>query len=151
MVYRESLLAEIQLAITSKQSKFISFSDSFSHYIYELKRSMFGPISELCNIWRRHDELRAKYYLDYFHKTNVRMKKPETGEKERSKCIHRMAIEKYPYKCQECKYYVLNPIRSGEKCKDCKYKTCHHCKFDSYPEERKKKLCPSFWRVNQEE
>ncbi len=24
----------------------------FNHYIYELKRSIFGPITELCSIWK---------------------------------------------------------------------------------------------------
>jgi hypothetical protein len=39
----------------SKETKFVAASNAFSHYIYELQRSLFGPISELCNIWNNWD------------------------------------------------------------------------------------------------
>jgi hypothetical protein len=27
----------------------------FNHYLYELKRSVFGPLTEMCNIWKSID------------------------------------------------------------------------------------------------
>lgn len=52
--YRE-VLCEIQLSVTSKIHKFAEYSNSFNHYLYELKRSVFGPLTELCNIWKSTD------------------------------------------------------------------------------------------------
>lgn len=36
-------------------------ANTFSHYIYELTRSKFGPISEMANIWFSKDP-RAKEF-----------------------------------------------------------------------------------------
>lgn len=55
LMYRNSLIIEMQLAKKSGKSDFIERSNAFNHYIYELKRSKFGPLSELCNIWMEKD------------------------------------------------------------------------------------------------
>lgn len=60
--YRD-VLCEIQLAVTSKNNKFIEFSNTFNHYLYELKRSVFGPLTELCSIWKSLD-LKFNVYAD---------------------------------------------------------------------------------------
>jgi len=59
--FNEEILCEIQLAIKSHASDFIKKSNAFHHYIYELERSQFGPITELCSIWMSLDN-RAKVY-----------------------------------------------------------------------------------------
>ena len=56
-------MIEMQLAIKASQTKFLDCSNHFNHYIYELKRSQFGPISELSSIWVNGDE-RGKFYLE---------------------------------------------------------------------------------------
>lgn len=44
--FNNKIICEIQLEVVSKsKTKFIQASNAFSHYIYELKRSIFGPIS----------------------------------------------------------------------------------------------------------
>lgn len=52
--YRE-VICEIQLSVTKKSHKFAEQSNMFNHYLYELKRSVFGPLTELCNIWKSND------------------------------------------------------------------------------------------------
>ena len=61
--YNNQVTAEIQLKIKSKsaQSRFQTCSYNFSHFIYEIQRSYFGPISELCSIWTNLDP-RTKTY-----------------------------------------------------------------------------------------
>lgn len=59
--FKNKFLCEIQLGVNSKKSKFLSCSNLFSHYIYELGRSQFGPITELCSIWTSLDP-RTKQY-----------------------------------------------------------------------------------------
>ena len=61
--FNGSILCEIQLAIKSHASDFIKKSNAFHHYIYELERSQFGPVTELCSIWMSLDN-RAKVYED---------------------------------------------------------------------------------------
>ncbi len=58
--YRE-VLCEIQLSVTNKIHKLAEYSNAFNHYLYELKRSVFGPLTELCNIWQSTDGRFAVY------------------------------------------------------------------------------------------
>lgn len=62
LLYRNTMLIEVQLAIKSDVSKFIEYSSKFAHYIYELERAEFGPISEMCNIWMKSDN-KAKFFM----------------------------------------------------------------------------------------
>lgn len=64
----------MQLAIDNGKSRYIDCSDSFNHFIYEVERAEFGPISELCHIWANKNP-RADYFLKKFK------------EKHRYKCI----------------------------------------------------------------
>ena len=60
--FNNAVICEIQLEVISKsKSKFARCSNAFSHYIYEMKRSIFGPITELCNIWRNCEPRAASY------------------------------------------------------------------------------------------
>ena len=61
--FNNQLTAEIQLKVKLKsaQSRFSSYSYNFSHFIYEIQRSYFGPISEICSIWSNLDP-RSKIY-----------------------------------------------------------------------------------------
>jgi hypothetical protein len=43
--FNESILCEIQLAIKTTTSEFIKCSNMFHHYLYELQRSLFGPLT----------------------------------------------------------------------------------------------------------
>ena len=52
--YRD-VLCEVQLGVTSTKNQFIEHSNQFNHYLYELKRSPFGPLTELCSIWKSLD------------------------------------------------------------------------------------------------
>ncbi len=50
--FNNLITSEIQLEVSSAKTHFIKCSYNFNHYIYELERSFFGPISELSSIWR---------------------------------------------------------------------------------------------------
>lgn len=45
----------MQLGINEATSKFIKLSDKANHFIYELERSTFGPISEMCSVYTAVD------------------------------------------------------------------------------------------------
>ena len=70
LMYRDKMLVEMQLTINVDKSRFLECSSKFNHYIYELKRAEFGPLSELCSIWINKDP-RAKFYLDMVEEKNV--------------------------------------------------------------------------------
>lgn len=53
--FNNLILCEVQLAIKSQSSHFIKCSNLFHHYIYELQRTNFGPLAELCSIWNTLD------------------------------------------------------------------------------------------------
>lgn len=59
--FKNVFLCEVQLAINSDHSNFIKCSNKYNHFIYEVKRSIFGPISEFCSIWKSLDG-RCKIY-----------------------------------------------------------------------------------------
>jgi hypothetical protein len=61
ILYRNTMIVEMQLAIKQDKSKFIECSNKFNHYLYELKRAKFGAITEMCSIWMSQD-LRSKFY-----------------------------------------------------------------------------------------
>ena len=71
LMYRGKLMVEAQLNLVSKEDKFIERSDKFNHYIYELKRPIFGPVVEMSCIWRNKDS-RAKFYENYLLENNKR-------------------------------------------------------------------------------
>jgi len=81
LMYRDTTLVEMQLAVKGSKSKFIEQASKLGHYLYELERSQFGPVSELCSIWMAKDP-RGGFFLDHFRKNNKRKseeqrKKPE--------------------------------------------------------------------------
>jgi hypothetical protein len=57
----KDILCEVQLSVTSSNNKFIQYSNTYNHYLYELRRSFFGPLTELCSIWKSLDP-RFVYY-----------------------------------------------------------------------------------------
>ena len=62
-------MIEMQLAIKTGKSQFLDCSSHFNHYIYEMKRSQFGPLSELSNIWVNLD-YRGNYYIEKMEELN---------------------------------------------------------------------------------
>lgn len=47
----KGLVCEIQLAVTSQTDKKQELLDSYNHFLYELKRSKLGPLTENVSIW----------------------------------------------------------------------------------------------------
>lgn len=60
--FNNKITCEIQLGIKSKASDFIKCSNAFHHYLYELQRSVFGPLTELCSIWNSLDRRTDIYH-----------------------------------------------------------------------------------------
>jgi len=61
IMFKKKFICEIQLAVKSSTNKFIQCSNMFSHYIYELGRTLFGPITELCSVWMTLDARALEY------------------------------------------------------------------------------------------
>lgn len=55
LTYKKQAVIEIQLQVDEAKSNFIINSSSFKHYLYELSRAEFGPISEMSSIWMNDD------------------------------------------------------------------------------------------------
>ena len=70
--YRRNIIVEIQLKVDEAKHNFITCSNNFNHYLYEIKRAEFGPITELCSIWMNKDH-RAKFYEEKFNQLNERI------------------------------------------------------------------------------
>lgn len=63
VLFNKKVMCEIQLTIQNKSSAFTNCSSTFNHYLYELERSIFGPLTEICSIWKSLDR-RADIYED---------------------------------------------------------------------------------------
>ena len=120
LVYRDTMLIEMQIAINSSKSNFIDCSDKFNHYIYELQRSKFGPLAELCNIWMNYD-LRADFYQKSAKELNKQTQKEHKCEGEEGEVT-------LPFKCENCNEYYSNVGKKHILCKKCQKKICILCK-----------------------
>lgn len=132
--FKEKYLCEIQLAIKSDQSNFMQCSNSFCHFIYELERSIFGPLTELCSIWNSLDP-RTKIY------ENMAKKMIIEGHSKKSLCKsksdHRMREYRFPFICTECSYNYseITCFEPHRWCDDCNaYWICGKCQLKQYSE-----------------
>lgn len=130
--FNDKIICEIQLEVINKsKTKFIQCSNAFSHFIYELKRSIFGPISELCNIWNNFD-VRSKT----FNKLIAKEKEPNlTQTMTVPSCTSPEGhlFQKYilPFECSLCgkSYFHSNYIFSNKNCSTCSFKYCVNCQI----------------------
>ena len=115
IMYRDTVLIEMQLAIKSNKSKFIDCSTHFNHYIYELRRAKFGPITEMCTIWAAKDP-RADLFISLLQEENHRIPK-----KEKNKCQHDSdkALLQLPFRCDSCGYFYQKTFIKSFYCGPC--------------------------------
>jgi hypothetical protein len=52
---------EIQLAVNTTHSDFMHCSNKINHFIYELERAQFGPIMEICSVWKNCEKKSGIY------------------------------------------------------------------------------------------
>lgn len=100
VIYMEKYLCEIQLAVKSVTSKFIQCSNMFSHYVYELGRTLFGPLTELCSVWTSLDP-RAVEYLNLV-KNETRAVTAEPMGCKRLGLEHSYVALDRPFVCSDC-------------------------------------------------
>ena len=124
--YHQKIMIEIQLAIKN-ESAFISCSDRFSHFIYELIRAFLGPINELCSIWSQYSP-KADFFVQKFTELNIRGKPPP---RDQGGCSHSYEDdEKYlklPFTCNTCGVLYYNSSTSRKQCTNCKVYECCVC------------------------
>ena len=130
VLFRSCLVIEIQLAVKSEKTPFSSDLSRFHHFIYELQRADFGPISEMCSIWMNYD-LRGEFYLEKIDKINVR----ENHYNLPCLTHHQNAINKYislPFRCDSCHCYYSenNSILPSIVCSSCRNNICFVCRLD---------------------
>ena len=139
----------MQLAINVDKSRFLDCSSKFNHYLYELKRSEFGPISEMCNIWINKDP-RSQFYIDKFHQKNKRIPNMNTAVKEKVKCTnHSGASITLPFRCSICSFYYqdCNLIESHISCENCEKTICLSCRLDTASKTEILKILPQLHRL----
>jgi hypothetical protein len=148
--YRE-VLCEVQLSVTSKVHKFAEYSNAFNHYLYELKRSVFGPLTELCNIWKSTDGRFAIYQSLGRERAGEAKGTGGAGTgaggtgtgRERAvhaparlehECEGRNEYETYykPFICSSCDRHCFhnNYIKHHLKCKYCAFWVCARCQLE---------------------
>ncbi len=66
--YDGGLVWEIQLSVTSRVDKKQDLLDKYNHFLYELKRSQLGPISECVSIWSSLEQRSIYFELLYLKK-----------------------------------------------------------------------------------
>ena len=131
--FNEIIISEIQLKVNNKQeSKFIACSNDFSHYIYELQRSFFGPISELCNIWNNSDARASQ--LEALINSNLQFYDPyETLAIPPCTKGDGHLYSEYisPFQCSICTnfYFHNNYILSNKQCQNCLKFYCVRCQI----------------------
>jgi hypothetical protein len=59
--FNKLIHCEIQLAVHASQSEFMRCSNKINHFIYELERAQFGPVMEMCSVWRHCDPRAAAF------------------------------------------------------------------------------------------
>ncbi len=128
-----SITAEVQLKVnsSSSESNFSSCSFNFSHFIYELERSHFGPITEMCSIWMNLDQ-RASCYSKLVHQDNKLSKNANflTFSCAKTSKQHNLDhMDNTPFICSECKmtYASHNYIIPHLRCTKCQYWKCSLC------------------------
>ncbi len=141
ILYKNKYLCEIQLAVKSAQSKFIACSNMFNHYIYELGRTLFGPLTELSSVWMSLDPRAGEYsYIIDNEKTKAL---PEMAPCKSASKKHDFVALMRPFICSNCSfsYSHSNFFWNHLKCKNdgCDYKICALCRIESEDTQRLKK------------
>ena len=137
VLFKEKYLCEVQLGVNASTSKWIKCSNKFNHYIYELGRSLFGPLTELCSVWMSQDP-RADCYKA------IIKKEKRTPNYQSNACIsedqeHHYSELRRPFICTNCglAFSHANYIWYHKQClrEGCQHKICAYCRLDSEKEE----------------
>ena len=121
-----NVLCEIQLAVASSHNTFLEYSNNFNHYLYELKRSVFGPLTELCGIWKNLDTRFNIYSTLNCHSASIRK-----AERAVHRCANEGEFRAYnkPFICSVCDHHYFHNkfIKRHSKCSECNYWVCARC------------------------
>lgn len=130
--FNEQFLCEIQLGIKSHASEFIKASNAFHHYIYELERSRFGPLSELSSIWMSFDA-RSNIYDRLITEEKMSPVIVQSGKGSCNCSQYLVEIEnEESFICDQCNHIRLhnNYILKHLKCQNCRdYFVCSKCRI----------------------
>lgn len=133
ILYKNKYLCEIQLAVKSAQSKFIACSNKFNHYIYELGRTLFGPLTELSSVWMSLDPRAGEY--QYIIENEKERSLPETPPCKSADKQHELVPHVRPFICSNCSlsFSHTNYFWNHLKCKvdGCNYVICALCRIKS--------------------
>ena len=77
--FNDGINCEVQIAVNTSQSEFMRCSNKINHFIYELERAQFGPLMEICSVWR-HCENKAGIFVKLIDNEKPRkVSKPATN------------------------------------------------------------------------
>lgn len=145
--FQNLILCEIQLAVKKNSTnEFLQNSDKFSHYVYELTRTKFGPIAEMANIWFSKDP-RAQEFEKIIKLIEKKKKKEEIGSKTVHLCKKfSYVVEELPFICSFCginrfSNFYLSDILDNMKCSSCSnFFICGQCRLKQMNEKTLLKL-----------
>ncbi len=101
---------EVQIAVNTSQSEFMRCSNKINHFIYELERAQFGPLMEMCSVWR-HCDKKAEIFGKFIEKEKPRKASKLEQEKEKLKESNEIDLiaNEDPFICSECsRHYHSN-------------------------------------------
>jgi hypothetical protein len=127
--FNNTVLCEIQLAVKARASDFIKCSNLFHHYLYELKRSHFGPLTELCSIWSSLDR-KSQIYQNLLESDDLKTDHTDHTCRKLGKKYEMVKYER-PFVCSQCSrtYFHNNYLRSHTCCNLCGFMLCAKCKL----------------------
>lgn len=127
----------MQLSIDEEASHFIKCSDKANHFIYELERSTFGPLLELCNVYYSVDP-RANFFGKKFEEMNNQIVPRKSIAFEDHICSDKTKVKlsdefktSLPVWCSICDLFSfsLNIPDKHIRCKKCDFAICSRCNF----------------------
>ena len=124
------IVCELQLILKKSSDEVnakVKAYETFNHVLYELQRSIFGPMAEM-SLLLTHNDTRMGYEKKIKLQKHIleRLKCPENEE------LNKETDLSIPYSCSLCcKFYPLNdnnfPIH---RCLNCNYYVCPRCLFN---------------------
>lgn len=133
--YDNGLVWEIQLAVTSHADKKQDLLDKYNHFLYELKRSKLGPLSECVSIWSSLEQ-RSIYFEQLILNKKTKSFKcaiRHKGNKCKDDEIENFTEFKRPIICYGCKEYYAIPLTSllNVRCEECRVTFCGTCYYNA--------------------
>ena len=86
------------MAVNTDTDNWTKCSNNFNHFIYELQRAKFGPLSEMCSIWM-NSSCKPEFYENKIKQLKL------NNQKHKCKAKMEEMTQPFPFKCGSCSFY----------------------------------------------